>query len=443
MSVSISTATLLLAIVAVVSAVRDDEFVRRNGSTLLLNGESFRFSGANIYWLGLDENVPPGTVAYPTHFRVDDALETAKLMGSTVVRSHTLGVSTGNPLSFEPRLNEWNLNALAHVDYAIYRAGQLGLKLIIPLTDNYHYYHGGKHCFTDWLNVSEAEFYVNEAVIAAFEAYISHLLSHVNNYTGLRYADDPAVMAWETGNELLPPPQWTKRIAAFIKGIAPNHLVLSGTYGVSLAELGLDDVDIHSDHFYPPDAVRLELGAALCKSSSKAYVAGEWGWRYNGSVTAFLNASQRSSAAGDLYWSLFPHADDFGFVQHNDGFTMHYSGDWPFMVQRRLEITAHAAAMRGQHGSPPNASVVTSPVLHDIFATNNTLTWRGAAGACSYDVFRGFQSAFSAIAKGLTDNSTPWVDSTAPASTQPVSYFVVPVDCNGNFGPKSNVVMRK
>jgi len=43
-------------------------------------------------------------VHYPTHFRIDDALTTLAGMGITVVRSHTLGISTANAQSFEPSL---------------------------------------------------------------------------------------------------------------------------------------------------------------------------------------------------------------------------------------------------------------------------------------------------------------------------------------------------
>ena len=32
--------------------------------------------------------------------------------------------------------------------------------------------------------------------------YISHLLLHVNQYTGLTYAEDPTIFAYETGNEM-------------------------------------------------------------------------------------------------------------------------------------------------------------------------------------------------------------------------------------------------
>lgn len=61
------------------------------------------------------------------------------------MRSHSLGISTGNALSYEPALGVFNESALAAADYAISVAATLGLKLVVPLTDNYHYYHGGKH----------------------------------------------------------------------------------------------------------------------------------------------------------------------------------------------------------------------------------------------------------------------------------------------------------
>lgn len=69
----------------------------------------------------------------------------------------------------------------------------------------------------------------------------------------------PHCAAWETGNELggymlgggAPPASWTKDIAAYIKNIAPNHLVADGTdglsdYGGSLANtgVGVPNVDL-------------------------------------------------------------------------------------------------------------------------------------------------------------------------------------------------------
>ena len=85
-------------------------FVTRHKSQLLVDSLPFTFAGPNVYWLGLDENEPVNgsSVAYPTHFRVDDVFATAAEMGALVMRAHTLGVSTGNSLSFEPSLDVFN-----------------------------------------------------------------------------------------------------------------------------------------------------------------------------------------------------------------------------------------------------------------------------------------------------------------------------------------------
>lgn len=222
-------------------------FVSRKGARLVLGDREFRCAGVNIYWLGLDENV--GGVSYPSHFRVMDALDTARIMGANVVRAHTLGVSTGNALSVEPSLNDFNDHAFAAIDFAVSEARKRGLRLIIPLTDNYAYYHGGKHDFTDWRGVPVGEFYTNPQVVRDFEAYIAHVLNHRNTLTGLALKDDPTVLAWETGNEIRPPSAWTEEIAGFIKSVDRNHLVLDGHYGVDKNSLTLDTVDMVGAHF--------------------------------------------------------------------------------------------------------------------------------------------------------------------------------------------------
>ena len=74
-----------------------NDFVRRQGSRLVLHGQPFRFGAANLPGLGMDE-LPKRE--FPSRFRIDDALGTAALMGARVVRSHTLGISTGHEYSF-------------------------------------------------------------------------------------------------------------------------------------------------------------------------------------------------------------------------------------------------------------------------------------------------------------------------------------------------------
>ena len=128
-----------------VSDERDSPIVRQ-GSTLLLNGKTWKAVGPNIYWLGLDENViPPAgdpfyaktNASYPTKGRIVEAMDIVKAMGGTMIRAHTLGVSTGNPLSVMPKLGEINEKAFEAIDWAVYQAWDKGLRLMVPLTDNY------------------------------------------------------------------------------------------------------------------------------------------------------------------------------------------------------------------------------------------------------------------------------------------------------------------
>ena len=148
---------------------QNTEFVTRDASRLQLGGETFRASGANIYWLGLDENV--GGVDYPTFFRIKDTLDSAHRAGITVVRSH-MGTSTAqddaNTLALMPTLGEYNDDAFATIDFAVAYAGSLGIRLILPLTDEWEYYHGGHRDFTTPLGLESADFYTDPRAVDAY-----------------------------------------------------------------------------------------------------------------------------------------------------------------------------------------------------------------------------------------------------------------------------------
>ena len=330
------------------------DFIRRSGNQLLLNGQPFRFAGTNIYWLGLDES--SGTLDYPSAFRVSDALATAKEMGVTVVRAHTLGISTGCSQCIMPSAGVYNEAALVKVDYAIKQAGSLGLRLLIPLTDNYHYYHGGKHNFTDWRGVGEDAFYTDPNVIADFQSYIKHMLNRVNTLTGVAYKDDPTIMGWETGNELISPASWTATIADFIKSQDRNHLVVDGKYWVDRGSLLTPSVDIHSDHLYPMDINRLTSDANDTSKANKVFIVGEYDWNNQQGgppLTDFLTSVVNNPVAGTFFWFLLSHDDTHGYLAQRDGFGLQYPGPTPDWRNRAQLLRNHAYAIRGQAVPPP------------------------------------------------------------------------------------------
>ncbi len=415
-------------------------FVTKSGSTLQLNGSPFRFAGANMYWLGLDENV--GGVAYPTQYRVNDALTTAREMGATVVRSHTLGFSAGCALCIEPSLGTFNQVALAQADYAIKTAGENGIRLVLPLVDNWRYYAGGKHTFTDWRGLTnENDFYTNPTVIADFEQYISTVLNHVNVYTGIVNKDNPTILAWEEGNELTnAPSSWMNSIATYIKNIDANHLVAYGTVSqtIDAAALSVPKIDIIDAHYYPMYVGTVNGQAAQVINAGKVFYVGEYGWNGLGggdTLASFLSAIESNGAAGDTYWSLFPHNDSGGYVQHSDGYTLHYPGDTSSMRTAVGQLRSHAYSMSGI-GVPvvgtPGPPLITSIV-------GGQVTWRGATLGNTYDVERSTTSAstgYSTIcAQCVNDNSTPWTDSTQPNGTS--WYRIRGYNVSGTAGPYS------
>jgi mannan endo-1,4-beta-mannosidase len=75
------------------------------------------------------------------------------------------------------------------------------------------------------------QFYTNPVIVGDFKRYIHKLITHVNPYTGLTYAEDPTIYAFETGNELSGPifgdmnvpNSWTTEIAVS-NSLAPCNI---------------------------------------------------------------------------------------------------------------------------------------------------------------------------------------------------------------------------
>lgn len=301
-------------------AAQSSSWVEREGGQLVLEGKPFPVVGANAHWLGLYK----GANAYPTRAEIDDVMATARRMGATVIRSHTLGISTGCPKCIKPKRGVWNDKGFTAIDYAIASARKHQLRLIVPLTDNWHYYHGGKHDFTDWRKVPEDAFFTNSTVIGDFKKYITHVLRHVNPHTGLALKDDPTIMAWETGNELNPSDykwtsahvDWTRQIANHIKWLSPNALVMDGhhasprTTSLLDAALSVWPVDLYSAHLYPLNVEFTNRCAAQAAAKDKVFLIGEYDWtEANGgdSLAAFFAAVEdpANAIAGDLFWTSY------------------------------------------------------------------------------------------------------------------------------------------
>ncbi|TFY71901.1 hypothetical protein EVG20_g1114 [Dentipellis fragilis] len=376
--------------------LKRNSFVTRQGTKLKLLGKDFRVVGANIYWLGLDENVIPNP-SYPSKARVLEAFADVSVMHGTTVRGHTLGISVGNPLSVEPSLDVFNNEAYEAIDFAILAARIYGIKLLIPLVDNYNYYHGGKYQFISWnghpfngtgANIEPPDvgafFYNDTQVVSSFKRYVTNHLTHVNRYTGIALKDDPIILGWESGNELAAvrfgdgpaPASWTKEIGQLVKRLAPRQLFMDGSYGIypDTDQLDTKEVDIlcvfpgsvcmnggsdpssppSGDHFYPANISKLTTGMDLVNKAGRNYLAGEYDWTgLNGgdTIESFLSVVTKSAGAGDTFWSLFGHDDGCcQYVEHDDGESFYYlreNDTVPYISQGKI-LVEHAAQITVQ-----------------------------------------------------------------------------------------------
>lgn len=404
-------------------------FITRSGNLLKNGATTFTYAGTNIYWLGILEQGP----RYPTHTEIDDALATVVEMGGRVIRSQSLGMPVGIPLSIEPSQNVFNDAAFEPIDYTISQCAALGLRLIIPLCDGNSTYQGSVAVYAGWNGVATTAFFTNAGCISDFENRINHILTHVNQYSGVAIKDDPTIMLWETGNELensgvsTPANTWTSTIAAYIKSIAPNALVADGFGGnggrdLTSAQVALTGVDAYSLHYYGAPyatyASRISTATTTTNAASKVCYIGEWDWLTTTSGTAttmagFCTTIETSSLSGDTFWSLFPHSDTSGYDLHNDGFSMYYPGATTDAYNRGQTLRTHAYTMSGV--TKPAQETPTAPPFTSFSATNTdtALTWSGVVAARFYQLERSTTSGtgpWTVLSSTLPQDQGPYTD---------------------------------
>jgi len=446
-----------------------DEFVQRTGTKLTLGGANFRYSGPNIEWLGIEAYGPDDSMGprYPSHLEIDDALDTAKMMGARVVRSQTMGDSVGCDLCIEPKAGVSNPEAFKSIDYAIKGAHDRGLRLVITLVgDCSNCEMSGLGEYLLWKGQRDyKKFFTDPEVIAAFEDHIRAMLNHKNSLTGIAYKDDPTILAWENCNvcglfvagtsasSYLP---WIDTIGSFIKSIDKKHLYEddSGFFFFDQKALDAKTVDIVTAEYYPhwdalfgagqkTTAESFSKHAALATAKGKVYVACEFGWdvtdwpKLDDFQKVLHTLESDPNISGDGYWALQAHADKFGWQpisapannaayakwgETGQWWSLFYGGVNTLVnsaqdMQARAELLrTHAYAMAGMQ-VPPHP-VPAPPVI--TFKGIGILGWHGSAGAVVYSVQRRTSDSAqweTVCDKCATDADTPWVDEKAATSS--------------------------
>jgi mannan endo-1,4-beta-mannosidase len=333
---------------------QSDEFIRWDGSNFVYNNDIFVPVGPNVYWLGYTEFYD-----YPSRNQVVEMFEVAKKMGSTVIRSHTLGISSGSAKSLRPSNNILNEDAWDAIDFAFYTASTYNIKLICPLTDAYTWYNGNYGDFCKTRFVDKKDFWTNIDVRNDFKDFIYKWLNHYNKYTGKYIKDDSTLAMIELGNELgnirpdhgsinVPTKEWLIDITNYIKSIDSKHLIL-GPSDECLGSSESDDfnvknIDVYSGHFYSKDFNRIDFGANSAKNVNKPYIIGEYSPHFDDEW--FTEIEKRQNVKGSIFWNLYPHENGLAGgnkIEHLDGQTVWYPED----KSKLLKISNHFRRMRG------------------------------------------------------------------------------------------------
>lgn len=437
-------------------------FVTRQGDQLREGDRPFRFVSFNIPNLHLVEDHlafdQPNPWRWPDRFEIADALESTRQAGGTAVRTYVLSVVRTNEGPEVPRHvlgpGRFNEAGFRTLDLVLQVANETGVRVIVPFVDNWSWW-GGAAEYAGFRGKPKSAFWSDPEVMADFKRTVRHVLTRTNTLTGVPYRDDPAILGWETGNEVESPPAWTREVAAYIKQLDPRHLVIDGYHSTVLREesLAMAEVDVVTTHHYPggsksyAELVRENWAKA---QGRKPYFVGEFGFVETAAVERCLDAVQETGTAGALVWSLRFRSRDGGFYWHSEpaGGDKYKAYHWPgFPTGADYDeagllalLSRRAYAIRGLEVPAP--SVPGPPRLLPIDNVAR-IAWQGCVGARHYEVERAPAATgpWTAVAGEVCETRTQYRAAFADSGAARGSWFyrVRAVNDAGRSEP-SNVV---
>jgi hypothetical protein len=473
---------LSLAAGAAASENKFTKFVYRDGDKLMDEAGEVHFISFNVPCLHYSEDNLPfiemNPWRLPDEFEINDALESVRQMGGNVIRIYTLSLKRTDDDPNIPRHvigpAKFNDEAYKSLDMALAIANQKGIRIIFPFIDNWKWWGGVEACAA-FRGKKWADFWTDPELFEDYKAIVNSVVNRTNSVTGVKYRDDKAIFAWETGNELNSPPEWTAKAAAYIKSIDQNHLVLDG-YHLAIRDSSIQDknIDIVTTHHYPgfpnlfmTPQVIIELIKQNAEQArgKKPYLVGEFGFIPTKDVESLLNTVMNEKISGALIWSLRFHDRDGGFYFHNEphGGDLYKAYHWPgfasgnaydetnlLSLMRRKSfqirgipippIEKPAAPVLLWHGLPAREDTAKMAVLLDVAA----ISWQGSAGASAYNVERAENNTgpWELVDRDISDAALQYRPPFSDMQAQPgkTYYYRVIAQNSAGASEPSNVV---
>jgi hypothetical protein len=461
-----------------------DHFISRQGHQLLDGTKEFRFAGLHAPELHRLEDDARGVCAadprgwgqyfnWPTADEQENWFQALSFTGHKAMRVYVLSVAhpadaaCGRETHILPPATAGgmpvlNEKAMLVYDRMIALAEKYQIRLILPFIDHWDWW-GGRAQLAAFYGETADDFYRTDS--RTYQAYldiIRQVIQRKNSITGRLYAEEKAIMAWETGNELKDSTaEFVQKTVAQIKKYAPNQLAVDGTYLKIIPEsLTNPQVDIISNHFYTtnnnnnPEQVTKDLAAI---GGKKVYLIGEFGLTDSRNIGAILHAAVHSEvkgakAAGVFVWGWRGQRHNGGFYYHKE-YTGHYSYRLPGFAeadfndeQEVVNLVRQAQATLAGKAKPDALPLPLAPKLRAIKDPMN-IQWLGAAVARHYIIERSHsaQGPWQRIADKVSNAKLPFdpakdaifADPTAVKQQGPLYYRVIAVNETGQSEPSN------
>ncbi len=318
-------------------------FITVNKTKLMDGDKEFRFASLNY----------PEALENDNSWQQENIMETMQAMGTKVTRTYTIptyngtnketayviGVDKEDKTGGEFGTVQFNEDVLVSLDQLIAHANEYGIRLIIPLVDHWSWVGGmegylslatGETYNAKPFDDRAWEFYSNEQAIDYFMQMIDSLLNRTNTITGVQYKNDPAILCWETGNELgaYNQDQYDEQLSALtnqiverIRSNEAQQLVMDGRMSMTESSVSKENqADILGAHYYTGNYTeKTRQDAALANTANKPFILGEFGGITSADqAEPVFEAGYNNGADGVMMWSIRAHKDGWGFDWHDE-----------------------------------------------------------------------------------------------------------------------------
>ncbi len=310
MKITLKTVVWALLALAAFSCSKAPQFVTVKDGHFQRDGKPYSYVGTN-FWYGpiLASEGRGGDIE-----RLQRELDTLKALGLTNLRTLVGGDGPDGVFSrVEPTLQTapcvYNDTLLTGLDRYLVELGKRGMQTVLYINNSWEW-SGGYGQYLEWATGEKTliplvdgywpfmqQMRKFQTSAPAQELYFNHLrniVGRTNSITGKPYKDDPAIFAWQLGNE----PRcfssekeiqdgfigWMTKAAAIVKELDPNHLLSTGNEGLMGSEEDIElvrrinsipGVDYMTIHIWPynwgwakADSLEEDLPAAIEKTSA-------------------------------------------------------------------------------------------------------------------------------------------------------------------------------